>query len=57
MLDSNHMDSVMAHQDAMDEEGKITDESTTKAQDLHDILEEILHNYITLQESGFYWDL
>ena len=57
MIDSNHFESIMAHPDALEDEGEETDNTIFKAQDLHTMLAEILRNYVQLQDSGFYWDL
>ena len=57
VLDSNHMDGIMAHPDALDGEGIEVDNSIPKAQDLHTMLAKILVSYVKLQESGFRWDL
>ena len=57
MVESKHHDSVMAHPDALDDEGFEVDKSVPKAQDLHTMLAKILDSYVELQESGFLWDL
>ena len=57
VIDSNHQDGVMAHPDALEEEGIEVDNTVAKAQDLHSMLAEILASYVKLQESGFLWDL
>ncbi len=57
VLDSQHVDSVMANPDMLDEEGGAGSDSVSKAQDLHSMLDVILKDYIKLQETGFIWDL
>ena len=57
LIDSQHVDSVMTYQDALQEEGLTSNKNVSKAQDLHAILAVILEDYIKLQKSGFLWDL
>ena len=57
MLDSNHVDGVMAHQDALQDEGVEENDGICKAQDFHSMLKVILQSYVALQNSGFFWDL
>ena len=57
LLDSLHVDGVMAHQDALGDEGNVDDIDISKAQDFHTMLEVVLKSYIKLQNRGFYWDL
>ena len=57
MLDSMHMDGVMAHQDALEDEGIADNDKVEKAQDFHSMLEVVLRSYVILQDSGFVWDL
>ena len=57
LLQSGHVDAIMAHQDAEIEEGNIEGDTAQKAQDLHTMLDAVLESYIPLQNSGFYWDL
>ena len=56
-IESEHIDSIMAHQDALEGEGVEVGGKTSKAQDLHSILRVILSSYVSLQNSGFIWDL
>ena len=57
MLESMHVDGVMYHQNALEEEGQATDNKVCKAQDLHCMLREILSDYVKLQAKGFIWNL
>jgi len=57
MLDSLHVDGVMAHQDALEDEGLADNVAISKAQDFHTMLKVVLKTYIKLQNSGFIWDL
>ena len=57
MLESLHVDGIMAHQDALEDEGNAKNTAISKAQDFHTMLEVVLKSYIDLQETGFYWDL
>ena len=57
MLDSLHVDGVMAHQDALEDEGLADNNAISKAQDFHTMLEVVLKSYVTLQNKGFLWDL
>ena len=57
MLDSLHVDGVMVHQDALEDEGLANDMGVSKAQDFHAMLEVVLASYVDLQETGFFWDL
>jgi hypothetical protein len=57
MLDSLHNDSVMAHPNALQDEGLADDLRVNKAQDYHCLLKIILESYVNLQETGFIWDL
>ena len=57
MLDSMHVDGIMAHQDALEDEGIDDDLAVSKAQDFHTMLEVVLKSYIKLQNKGFVWDL
>jgi hypothetical protein len=57
MLDSLHVDGVMAHQDALEDEGIADNKNVSKAQDFHAMLKVVLKSYVTLQETGFLWDL
>ena len=57
LIDSQHVDSVMAHQDALEDEGQLEATSVCKAQDLHTMLSVILADYVKLQSTGFYWEL
>ena len=57
MFESLHIDGVMAHQDALEDEGNAENTAISKAQDFHTMLEVVLKSYIKLQDTGFYWDL
>ena len=57
MLESLHVDGVMAHQDALEDEGLADNVDISKAQDFHSMLEVVLKSYIQLQNTGFFWDL
>ena len=57
MLDSSHVDGIMAHQDFLDDEGLADNSDVNKAQDFHAMLEVVLESYVDLQDTGFYWDL
>ena len=57
MLDSMHVDGVMAHQDALEDEGVADNNAVSKAQDFHSMLEVVLNSYVKLQNTGFIWDL
>jgi hypothetical protein len=57
MLDSMHVDGVMAYQDALEDEGLADDTAVSKAQDFHKMLEIVLDSYVDLQNTGFMWDL
>jgi hypothetical protein len=50
------VDGVMAHQDALEDEGLEDNADISKAQDFHSMLEVIL-SYIDLQNKGSFWDL
>ena len=56
-IDSNHVDSVMAHPDALNDEGNQPATNVERAQDFHAMLSTVLASYIELQETGFVWDL
>ena len=57
MLNSNHVDSVEAMPNALEEEGETEDGDVCKAQDLHTMLGVILTEHTELQKIGFVWDL
>ena len=57
MLESLHVDGVMAHQDALEDEGLAEDKAVCKAQDFHSMVEVVLKSYVDLQNKGFFWDL
>ena len=57
MLDSLHVDGIMAHQDALEDEGGADNNAISKAQDFHTMLEVVLKSYVKLQNTGFVWDL
>jgi hypothetical protein len=57
LLDSLHVDGIMAHQDALEDEGLADNADISKAQDFHSMLEVVLKSYIDLQNTGFFWDL
>lgn len=57
LQESGHVDSAMAHQDMGHGEGNVLGAKADKAQDLHAMLEEILEDFLVVQESGFLWDL
>ena len=56
-IDSNHVDSVMAHPDALNDEGNQPATNVERAQDFHAMLSTVLASHIELQETGFVWDL
>jgi len=57
LINSGHVDGVMAHQNAAPDEGNLNATQRPKAQDFHAMLAEILEGFVTLQETGFIWDL
>ena len=60
MLDSDHVDGLMLHLDALEENNEyIADDNDDicKAQDFHVMLKSVFRSYIKLQNSGFMWDL
>ena len=57
LIDSGHVDSVMAHPDALDGEGENEENSANKAQDLHTMLDVLWESFVELQKTGFVWDL
>jgi hypothetical protein len=57
MLNSLHVDAVMAHADAGADEGLDAKSNINPAQDFHTMLEVVLKSYVKLQETGFIWDL
>ncbi len=54
MLESLHVDGIMAHQDALEDEGNAKNTAISKAQDFHTMLEVVIKSDIDLQETGFY---
>jgi hypothetical protein len=54
LLDSLHVDGIMAHQDALEDEGLADNADISKAQDFHSMLEVVLKSYIDLQNTGFF---
>ena len=56
LINTCHINSVMAHQDALEGEGE-EDSGICKAQDLHTMLDTILASYVKLQNTGFIWSL
>ena len=57
MLDSMHVDGVMAYQDALHDKGIADNTAISKAQDFHTMLEVVLKSYLKLQNTGFFLDL
>ena len=57
LIDSGHCDGTMACHEALRDEGAVQQTKPHKAQDLHAILENILKEFVVIQETGFIWDL
>ena len=57
LIESGHVDSIMAHPDALDGEGENEESTINKAQDLHSMIAVLLESYVKIQETGFVWDL
>ena len=53
---SKHVDSIMAHQDALEDEGEAVNKEVSHAQDLHHVLSIVLKSYVEVQNRGFMWD-
>ncbi len=56
LLESGHVDSIMAHQDTLHGEGNLAGAKACVAQDLHAMLEIILESFLPLQDRGFVWN-
>lgn len=58
LLESGHVDSMLAHQDMGFGEGNRAGAKVSPAQDLHTMMDEILAPFVKMQEKGsFLWDL
>ena len=57
LLDSIHIDGIMAYQDALEDEGIADNIAISKAQDFHTMLKVVLKSCIKLQNMSFIWDL
>ena len=57
MVESGHMDGVVAYPEVDQTEGLKEDKEVAKAQDLHVMIAEIIRKYVQLQQTGFTWDL
>ena len=57
MLNSLHVDGVMVHQDALEDEGLQAEPTVVPSQDFHTMLKVVLESYVKLQKTGFVWDL
>ena len=56
MVNSGHMDSVIAHPIVTEEIGNQPNKEVPKAQDLHFMLDVIFKSHVKLQNTGFIWD-
>jgi len=56
LLESGHVDGVMAHQDATTNEGDLGTNPACKAQDFHTLLDAVLEGFVELQNTGFIFD-
>ena len=57
MLESGHVDGIMVHQDATNDEGNLEEAKAQKHQDLHTMLATVLEDFIKIQNGGFLFDL
>ena len=56
LMESGHVDAIMAHQNALNDEGHLASTEAHPSQDLHSMLEVILDSFLPIQNNGFHWD-
>ena len=58
LIDSGHVESTRAHHESLnEEEGAIAQSKVEAVEDLHAMLALVLEDLVTLQQTGFLWDL